>query len=103
MLFGSKVEGNEATQWKRYGHGATAETLPPTRCAFMKHVERAHNCTHLWKNSMIATPELLDPVHNGWIMVEKIYIPVMTSKPAAPKAILELVECRCKKGCVSTK
>jgi hypothetical protein len=53
---------------------------------------------------MIATPELLDPSsHFGWILVEAIYIPVMTSKPAAPKIILELVKCRCKKGCVSTK
>jgi hypothetical protein len=42
-------------------------------------------------------------VHNGWILVEKIYIPVMTSKPAAPKAILELVKCRSKKGCVTNK
>jgi hypothetical protein len=36
---------------------------------------------------MIATPELLDPVYNGWILVEEIYVPVMTSKSAAPKAI----------------
>jgi hypothetical protein len=103
MLFGSKVEGIEATRWERYRHGATAETLPPTRGAFINHVKRAHYCTHLWKNSIIATPELLDPVHYGWILVEKVYIPIMTDKPAAPKAILELVKCGCKKGCISAK
>jgi hypothetical protein len=43
-----------------------------------------------------ATPDLLDL---DWILVEKKYIPAMTSKPAAPKA--ELVKCRCKKRCVS--
>jgi hypothetical protein len=71
MLFGSKVEGIEATRWERYRHGATVETLPLTRCAFMNHVKRTHYYTHLWKNSMIATPELTDPVH--WILVGKIY------------------------------
>jgi hypothetical protein len=44
---------------------------------------------------MIATPELLDLVFNG--------VPVMTHNPAAPKAILELFNCGCKKGCVLTK
>jgi hypothetical protein len=83
MLIGSKVEGIEAKRWKRYHHGATAETLPPTRCAFMNHVKKAHYCTYLWKNSMVATPELLDPVYNSWISVEEIYVPGMTSKSAA--------------------
>jgi hypothetical protein len=92
----------ELKELKQYD-GKAAESLPPTRCAIMNHAKRAHYCTHLWKTSMIATPKLLDPFHNGWILVEKIYIPVMTSKPAAPKAILELVKCGCKKGCVSNK
>jgi hypothetical protein len=40
---------------------------------------------------MIATPELLESVHNYWILVEKIYVPVMASQSAARKAMLELV------------
>jgi hypothetical protein len=32
----------------------------------------AHYCTHLWKNSMIVTPELQTQyLHNGWILLEK--------------------------------
>jgi hypothetical protein len=61
----------------------------------MYHVGRAHYCTNMWKNSMIATPELLDLVFNG--------IPVMTHRPATPKAVLELFNCGCKKECVLTK
>jgi hypothetical protein len=48
-----------------------------------------------------ATTELL--VYNGWILMEKINIPVMTSKPAAAKVILKFVKCRCKKACIPNK
>jgi hypothetical protein len=83
MLFGSKVEEIEAIRSERYRHRATTETLPPSRCTYI-YGPWAHSCTHLSKNSMITPPELLDPVHNGWILVEIIHIPVMTCKPAAP-------------------
>jgi hypothetical protein len=90
------------TRWHYFSKKqAQDEHLPPTRGALLQHILRAHFITHIWKTSTIHNPLQWDPTKYGWEMVSDKLQPIMTKDPSAPDAILELVKCNCKKGCLT--
>ena len=55
------------------------------------------------KRNLLSIQDLPSPDSYGWRYDEDrdIYEPIMTLMPPAPKAIVSLVKCNCKKGCSS--
>ena len=56
--------------------------------------------TYMWKSSRNLQMELPSPEFYGWIKND-ILEPIMCLEPAAPMAMLALLKCACKTGCVS--
>ena len=44
----------------------------------------------------VPSPDLPPPQENGWKLEDDQWVPIMTSLPPAPDAIIELVGCGCK-------
>ena len=73
--------------------------LPPTRGAFLPHILRANYVT-MRDKSYTATCPVLPPIEQcGWVLENGVNIPVQSLNLPAPKAVIELVKCACKKGC----
>jgi len=77
---------------------AVNEALPPTSDSSGHHINRACYQTYIWKNSLVAMPNLPSPIGNGWNMQDQTMIPILMSKSPAPKALVELVTCGCEKS-----
>ena len=84
---------------------AKSERLPPTLAALEQSILRAHHQLLVWNSDKIPNPALLSPQDFGWKWKEedKAWIPVMTTLPPAPEAIIHLVKCRCAKERCTTK
>ena len=80
---------------------AEGEQLPPTVGSLMPHIQRAHYITMIWKKADESQRILPSPSDYGWNKddVTHSFVAVRCSQPPAPKAVLELVKCGCKKGC----
>jgi hypothetical protein len=74
---------------------AESEGLPPTRAALIPAILRAHYQAMVCYNDVVANPELPEPQHYGWDLVDGHFQPVMTSLPPAPDAVTHLVKCSC--------
>uniref|UniRef100_A0A8C4PX78 Uncharacterized protein n=1 Tax=Eptatretus burgeri TaxID=7764 RepID=A0A8C4PX78_EPTBU len=74
---------------------AESEKLPPTKGALEQHIKRAHYQATVWYHDEIAKPKLPEPSEYGWTLENNLYRPVITHLPPAPKAVLELVMCKC--------
>ena len=80
--------------------GTEGENLPPTQAALLPHIKRARviAATALsYKDPYPTQPEL---VGNGWVMIDDVCVPHRTDLLPAPLAIMELVKCGCKTGCI---
>ena len=77
------------------------EMLPPTRASLLPHIIRANYISRRDK-SYIAVRPVLPPIEqNGWDLQDGLYTPVMCLCLPAPKAVIELTKCGCKKtGCI---
>jgi hypothetical protein len=95
------IDKVDELRWFLYSNkGCKAEELPPTLGAFKQHVMRANYVAHLWSRSTknITT---LNPIEYGWSLDSAgNYKAIMTTENPAPIAIIELIKCGCKKGCV---
>ena len=80
---------------------AEGEKLPPTLGSLTQHIQRAHYITMIWKKADESHPNLPSPSDYEWNKdhITNSFVPVRCSQPPAPKAVLELVKCGCKKGC----
>lgn len=76
---------------------AQSEKLPPTQDALKEAVLRAHYQVMVWNNDRVPNPELPSPQDYGWEMEANEWVPVMTTLPPAPEAIIHLVKCSCAK------
>ena len=78
---------------------AKSQHLPPTQAVLHQAVLRAHYQLLMWNNNMVPNPVLPSPEGFGWKWGEdkKAWIPVMTTLPPAPEAIIHLVKCKCTK------
>ncbi|KAG0728999.1 hypothetical protein GWK47_031282 [Chionoecetes opilio] len=83
---------------------AESDKLPPTMGALKQHIMRTHVQARIWGQASLPHQDLLDPLQNGYHKGDDGQLkPTTTSLPSAPKAILEMVRCHCKKDCSSQR
>jgi hypothetical protein len=74
--------------------------LPPTEESALHHVKRANYQCCIWKHARERYLSLPSPDGSGWTKDETgNLVPKLMANDPAPKSLLELVVCRCKKGC----
>ena len=76
------------------------EMLPPTRSALLPHIRRVNYVAMRDKSYHTNHPALPPIEENGWNVENGVFIPVMCLALPAPLAVIELVKCKCKTGCV---
>ena len=81
---------------------AQSERLPPTHGALREAILRAHYQTMVWNNDKVPNPNIPSPENYGWKKDNDEWLPVMTTTPPAPEAIIEMVKCGCVKQRCST-
>ena len=93
-----------AVRWMMFrAHQKESEKLPPTMDALTHALKRANYQAIIWNNND-ANPELPCPTEFGWTDDNGRRIPVMTTQPPAPEAVLQLIRCNCVKPlCASSK
>ena len=78
--------------------------LPPCADSLQKHCQRANYQARVWRESLTGCPEVPSPVGSGWCLeieedgTENLGIDWMNGDPA-PKAVLELLSCKCTRSC----
>ena len=102
QLFLSKTDicSHRALRWWLFTKKqARSQQLPPTQAALHQAVLRAHYQLLVWNNNIVPNPVSPSPEGFGWKWErdEKAWIPVMTTLPPAPEAIIHLVKCKCMK------
>ena len=70
---------------------AESERLSPTEAALHQAILRAHCQLRVWNNDHVANPVLPSPEGYGWQDEDGKWVPVMTNRPPAPEAIIQLV------------
>ena len=84
---------------------AESHQLPPCRDCLKKQCQRANYQAAVWKNSL-RNNEVPTPVGKGWFLEtnahgERLETDWMDGLPA-PRAVIELIACTCKKSCDET-
>ena len=64
------------------------------------HREHVYQGGHVWGQILLPAPELPPPTNWGWSMTGGQYTPYWTRLPEAAHSCIELVSCKCQKGCV---
>ena len=77
--------------------------MPPTPGAFCKHLERTHLQLNIWANANLSMIPYFEPKDKGWEESDEGYAAVTTEELIAPVSMIELVSCKCKKGCKETR
>ena len=78
----------------------SGEKLPPTLDALLMHLRRAAYQCFIWKSACNPVLSLPEPVGNGWIENDAGFLsPEYMALSPVPESVLELVQCKCKKGC----
>ena len=76
-----------------------SDQLPPCADTLRKHCDRANYQTAIWRRSFQRCPGIPSPVEHGWRLEEgRLTVDWMNGEPA-PKAVLKLLSCQCKKSC----
>ena len=75
---------------------AQSEKLPPTQAAIREAIMRANCQALIWSLDSVPSPDFPPPQEYGWKLEDDQWVPIMTSSPPAPDAIIELVGCGCK-------
>ena len=74
--------------------------LPPTEDSALYHVKRAKYQCFIWEHVRNRRLSLTSRDANGWTKGEKRHlVPKLMEKDPALESLLELIVCRCKKGC----
>ncbi|KAK3750403.1 hypothetical protein QZH41_005565 [Actinostola sp. cb2023] len=78
--------------------------LPPCSDCLQKHCQRANYQTRLWRQCLVACPDVPSPVGLGWCQesdqdgTSRLTVDWMDGDPA-PSAVLQLLSCKCKRSC----
>jgi hypothetical protein len=75
------------------------ESLPPTSAAAAFHSMRAY----FQVQQLIKGNDSLLPLEWGWELVDDKLLPIKTDRPAAPKALMEIIRCNCKANCSTNR
>ena len=104
------IKGNQDVNQCRYEvfcskkGEAESHQVPPCRDCLHHHCKRANYQTAVWKNAL-TNKQVPGPAGNGWALEsgesgQRLYIVWMSGSPA-PKAVIELLACTCKRVCKS--
>jgi len=97
----SKCTDIDKARRKLFARKNNVQLIPPTKAALEEHVKRAvYQGGHAWGQMLLPAPELPPPTNWGWSRIGGQYIPYWTRLPEAAHSCIELVSCKCKKGCV---
>ena len=69
------------------------QKLPPTSAAAKYHSLRVYYQVQEWKGLC----NQLAPTDWGWHIVDEMYVPLQTDIQPAPKSLLEVIRCACKR------
>ena len=86
-------------RWYLFSKYQDCDRLPPTAAALKFKVLWTHLICLIWKTSHWQHPRSPDPAQYGWEKKSDILMPVLTDRPPAPEAIIEMSLCKCKTGC----
>ena len=75
------------------------ELLPPTRATLFPNILRTNYVCTQDKSYFSSKPTLPKLEENGWHLKDDKFEPVRCVAPPAPKGVLELVKCGCRKKC----
>ena len=81
---------------------AQSEKRPPTQAALKQTVTRANYQAMVWNNVIVPQSQLPSPHNFGWKWEDNKWLPVMTTLPPFPEAVIQLVKCGCAKERCST-
>lgn len=74
------------------------EALPPTSDSLRQHMKRSSYQTFIWRSSLIAMQDQQSPEGYGWEVEDGSLKPVYMMKDPAPRSLVELTTCNCKKS-----
>ena len=102
---GFNIESIPELRWHLFcKHMAESTKLPPTLGALKQHTLRVHVQCNVWGQCDVFHQEFLDPLQNGFYKEPSGEVkPVTTDVLPAPKAIIEMVRCRCTTNCSSKR
>ena len=87
-------------RWEMFrSRNLEGELLPPTLSTLLPHIQRTNYICTRDKSYVSSKPTLPKLEENGWTIKDGIYEPVHCVSQPAPKAVLELAKCGCKKEC----
>ena len=106
-VYGHKGKDVNLLRYKLYSSRQgklEAHSIPPCLDSFHLHSRRAACQTFVWRNCLIAKPDIPSPIGNGWELGENESISIKwnTLNPA-PDKVLELMFCTCSRNCVQGK
>ena len=98
----SKCTDIDKGRRKLFERKNNVQLIPPTKSALEEHVKTAvYRDGHMWAQILLPAPELPLPTNWGWSRTgQRQYTPYWTRLPEAAHSCIELVSCKCKKGCV---
>ena len=73
------------------------EMLPPTCSSLLPHIMRVNFISRRDKSYTELNPSLPPLERNGWQIQDGVYSPLLSISLPAPKAVIELTKCSCKK------
>ena len=71
-----------------------AESLPPTSAATKFHSLRVFHQVQQWKG--VNVDMHMNSIDWGWKVKDGHLLPILTDIPAAPRELLEIIQCSCK-------
>ena len=97
----SKCTDIDKARRKLFARKNNVQLIPSTKAALEEHVKRAaYQSGHVWGQILLLAPELPPPTNWGWSMTGGQYTPYWARLPKAAHSCIELVSCKCQKGCV---
>ena len=92
------------TQWIIFKRSAAeSEKLQPTHGSFLNHVRRAHYQLFKWFSAAEALILVQNPRDYGWDVKDGDFVLLTSDILIAPKAVIDLVSCKCPKGFCTTR
>ena len=80
------------------------QLLPPNEDSLVLHIQRAAYQCFIWRHALQPVVHLPNFNEHGWNINENGHVEVRwMNQPPAPDSIMELVNCKCKKGCETNR
>ena len=100
---GSSTTDLASARWMIWTQTKNVDRLPPTKGALKEVVKRGWYASKVLGQSHVLVQDLPDVCESGWTLKDSEYEPITTLDPIAPKSVIELVSCSCKKGCKTSR